>query len=115
MGGLPLREDRTIASLAPSGPDEFEITVHKAVNQKVGIDMRPRETPPAMKVHRILPGVIHDWNEQHPEQAIMENDIILAVNHDHTSVDDMCRTMVTCETLTLLVHREGLKSSRETR
>merc|ERR1719422_1068542 len=57
----------------------WTVTVHKKGDIKLGLDVDLVDGT-SLCVDKVNPGLIDDWNKEHPNQAVQVNDLIIRVN-----------------------------------
>mmetsp|Transcript_19191 Transcript_19191/g.53990 ORF Transcript_19191/g.53990 Transcript_19191/m.53990 type:complete len:158 (-) Transcript_19191:133-606(-) len=95
---------------APPVPDEAsgttQVVVAKASSgDKLGLDTLARMDPPALKIKRVKEGLILKWNEENPEKAVRDGDIIVAVNGEAVSSTAMYAAIANSKTVALSIVR----------
>mmetsp|Transcript_2528 Transcript_2528/g.6375 ORF Transcript_2528/g.6375 Transcript_2528/m.6375 type:complete len:169 (+) Transcript_2528:122-628(+) len=94
------------AAPAKASTSDFKITVEKSgAGSRIGLDTVARKTPPALKIKKVKPGLVSEWNVAHPEYEVKQEDLILEVNGECSDVEKMYNAIAENSKLTLLISR----------
>merc|ERR1712151_589305 len=88
--------------------DEFCIVLKKTEEKhKLGVDVIARKNPAALKIKQVKPGLVADWNDSHPDEQVMPEDVIVGVNGERTDVGRIYTYIVSdaSPVLTVIVQR----------
>mmetsp|Transcript_61018 Transcript_61018/g.175793 ORF Transcript_61018/g.175793 Transcript_61018/m.175793 type:complete len:121 (+) Transcript_61018:105-467(+) len=84
----------------------YDLVVDKARRDcKLGLDTLPEEKPPALRIVRVRPGLVSEWNQSHPESPVKEFDTIIAVNGVQSGIQRMYEEIARSTKLTLRIMR----------
>uniref|UniRef100_A0A7S2QEB8 PDZ domain-containing protein n=1 Tax=Zooxanthella nutricula TaxID=1333877 RepID=A0A7S2QEB8_9DINO len=86
---VPPKEIETPPPVPAAEGGDFYITLDKRECGKLGLDTLFRRTPPALKVSKIKPGPVSEWNAANPDKQLLPNSLILEVNGEKTDVTKM--------------------------
>mmetsp|Transcript_122216 Transcript_122216/g.342098 ORF Transcript_122216/g.342098 Transcript_122216/m.342098 type:complete len:162 (+) Transcript_122216:89-574(+) len=83
---------------------EFDVVLEKSSpDVKLGLDTMARTAPsPALRIRRVKPGMVEEWNNANPEKALRVGDLITSVNG---TADDLYGEIARSTRLALRVQR----------
>merc|ERR1711879_676942 len=92
----------------PPSSNEFTITIDKGgdPDAKIGLDVqRQDEGTVCLKIKKVKPGHIMNWNQAHPEQQVMPDDWIIKVNNDCSSSEKLLEKIAKDKKCVLVIKR----------
>lgn len=96
-------EEAAPGSAVPLSGTEFVVKLVKGDCTRIGLDTVARKVPPALKIKRLKPGLVEDWNRANPGQQVKKDDLILKVNGENTDVEKMYQMIADKSTIELLI------------
>jgi len=82
---------------------DFYVTIDKGDDGKLGLGTLYRHQPPALRVSKVKPGPVSEWNAANLDRQILVDSIILEVNGEKTDVNKMYALIASEQQLRLLV------------
>merc|ERR1712039_840290 len=84
----------------------LRINIRKAASSdKLGLDIVKCKNRTAWRIKALKPGLIQKWNDDHPDQRIQLDDVIVEVNGVRGATDKLVEKMRD-STLELVIERE---------
>jgi len=75
------KDDVRRAKFVSFRPRTFDVVLNKSSGQSVGLQIAKKNPLQyGLAIHGIEPGLLSDWNTQHPEQAVEIGNVIVAVD-----------------------------------
>merc|ERR1719210_574613 len=108
--GLPNDRAEPLPKVDEAEPQykEFTITINKGDDPtaKIGLDItRSDDGQPCLKIKKVKPGHIMNWNETHPEQAVQQDDLIIKVNDECGSSENLLERIAKDDKLVITMNR----------
>eukprot|EP00929_Paragymnodinium_shiwhaense_P050459 TRINITY_DN25395_c0_g1_i1.p1 TRINITY_DN25395_c0_g1~~TRINITY_DN25395_c0_g1_i1.p1 ORF type:complete len:273 (+),score=90.97 TRINITY_DN25395_c0_g1_i1:127-945(+) len=109
---FPLKEEAP----TPSAPSQdalpaprrrtMNVSLTKGSGQELGLDVDFADKV-LLKVVKIKPGLVEEWNKAHPEDALRPKDEIVSVNGKSGNADELVKEISSSQKLELMVRRSN--------
>merc|ERR1712060_151948 len=104
--GIP--DDSQTKPEEASSDKQFTITIDKGDDPgaKIGLDItRNDEGQPCLKIKKVKPGHIMNWNQNQPDQPIQPDDLIIKVNDECESSEKLLERIAKDDKLVIVIKR----------
>lgn len=90
------------------GPKTWIVVVHKmGALSSLGLDTNKSLDGSHVRISAVQPGLVQAWNDENPDEAVMEGDLIVSINGVSGDANEMLAAAREASTLEVAVERPG--------